>query len=82
LDVGRVLLILKVCFFGLCRNTLELLSNREQEDRRTTLQTEALKHQETAMENGAVNASGISLAHLRRGQEFDIVFHNLSGLVS
>ncbi len=61
---------------------MELLSNREQEDRRTTLQTEALKHQETAMENGAVNASGISLAHLRRGQEFDIVFHNLSGLVS
>jgi hypothetical protein len=59
--------------FGLCRNTLELLSKQE-EDRRTVLQAEALKDQEAAMEANAVDASGILPAHLRQGQSSGTVF--------
>ncbi len=56
---------------------MELLSKQE-EDRRTVLQAEALKDQEA----NAVDASGISPAHLRQGQSFCCLFHRISELGS
>ncbi len=52
---------------------MELLSKQE-EDRRTVLQAEALKDQEAAMEANAVDALGISPAHLRQGQSSGTFF--------